>query len=113
MLAVGLLERANTESAAPECAAMATFCWVTGAGRGLGRFGWFGSACWNDAKPPTVVWPEIAKLPGGWFAMVSRKFFARFVKFCERITKARCTVVLRGFESCGDETSSPWVIRLW
>src|SRR5579859_3257179 len=51
MLAVGLLDKAKTVRDAPECAPIATFTLATGAGSGLGRVGWLGSACWNEAKP--------------------------------------------------------------
>jgi len=105
IVAVLVLETAKTGRAMPECAGMATSSTVVSGDGGVGGpAGGVGPGLFlpavNDANP-------LVGEPGGWFAIVSRKLFSKFVKFCTTTTKALCSVVLRGLEFSGEDTSSP------
>src|SRR5712691_2083533 len=78
MLAVGLLETANTGRATPACGATETSkVVVTGEG-GVGGLGGLLRPAVKEANPP-----------GGWLPIVSRKLFSTLVEFCTKTTKAR------------------------
>lgn len=101
ILARELLDTAKTGRVMPECGGISTSRAVlTGDGGVTGG--------------PLLLIPAVkdANPPGGWFAIVKWKVLSEEVKFWTSTTKVRCRVALRGFKVCGEDTSSPCVMRL-
>src|ERR1700737_1248591 len=97
-----LLDTAKTEGVIPVRAAVETSSLV------LTGFG----GVTDGTKGLLIPAIKDANPPMGCLAMLNRNVLSILVEFCTKITKARCTVVLSGFEFCGEDTVRPCVMRL-